>query len=105
MDTAIAGITAISAIREILIRYPGGPNTEPFSAILMGTDPVFVGYRESPEPNAPPWSRDTVMAHVLGEALWFMSREVRTTDHALRFRLMSSRMCLAMKLVDDPISA
>jgi hypothetical protein len=102
MNAAIAGMAAVSAIRELLVRHPDGPNTEPFTSILMGTKAEFLGYRTTYGPGGAPWSRETVMAHVLGEALWFMSLEVKTTAQFQRFQSMCSRMCLSIGLLKDP---
>lgn len=102
MNAAIAGMSAVSAIRELLVLHPDGPNTEPFTSILMGTKAEFRGYRNPPGPNEAPWSRETVMAHVLGEAIWFMSLEVKTSVQFDRFRRMCARMCLSIGLLHDP---
>lgn len=102
MNAAIAGMAAVSAIRELLVLHPDGPNTDAFTSILMGTKAAFLGYRDSRGPNDAPWSRDTVMAHVLGEAIWFMSLEVKTAAQFERFRSMCARMCLSIGLLTDP---
>lgn len=101
MNAAIAGMSAVSAIRELLILHPDGPNTEPFTSILMGTKAEFLGYRTSSSTGGAPWSRETVMAHVLGEAIWFMSLEVKTAAQFERFRSMCARMCLSLGLLKD----